>query len=133
MIKGFDHFTITVTDIEQSVEFYRDLLGLPVLGKLVKEDGVFVYLKLGNGMLELFEFDKKGKPYQAKALEDIGIQHLGMTVDSVDDVTAELKNHDVKFTVEPRSIDGVRLAFFEDPDGIFIEIMEGELDLLPYE
>jgi len=133
MIRGFDHFAITVNDMKRSIEFYRDILGLSVLGKLVKENGIFVYLKLGTDMIELFEFDKKGKPYQAKELEDIGIQHLGLKVDSVDDVTEKLKKEDVKFTLEPRSIDGVRLAFFEDPDGIFIEIIEGELDLLPYE
>jgi catechol 2,3-dioxygenase-like lactoylglutathione lyase family enzyme len=133
MIKSFDHFTITVTDMERSIKFYRDILGLPVLGKLVKEDGIFVYLKLGTGMIELFEFNNKGKPYQVKELEDIGIQHLGLKVDSVDEVTERLKKEDVKFVVEPRSVDGVRLAFFKDPDGIFLEIMEGELDLLPYE
>ncbi|MFW6026861.1 MAG: VOC family protein [Candidatus Woesearchaeota archaeon] len=132
MIKGFDHFTITVSDMERSIEFYRDLLGLEVLGKLVKEKGVFVYLKLGEGMLEIFEFDKKGKDYQQKELEDIGIQHLGMTVADVDTVTKKLKKAGVNFLVEPRSVDGVRLAFFEDPDGINIEIMQGELDLIPY-
>jgi len=132
MINKFDHFTVTVTDMEQSVKFYRDTLGLEVLGKLVKENGIFVYLKLGEGMLELFEFDKKGEPYKQKDLEDIGIQHLGMTVDDVDEVTEELKAKDVNFLVEPQSVDGVRLAFFEDPDGINIEIMEGELELQPY-
>ncbi|MFW5996217.1 MAG: VOC family protein [Halanaerobiaceae bacterium] len=44
-----------------------------------------------------------------------------------------MKDEGVNFLVEPRSVDGVRLAFFEDPDGVNIEIMQGELDLLPYE
>lgn len=130
-----DHITITVADMRRSVEFYRDLLGFKVLGKLENKSqgSLFVYLDTGNGVLELFEFQKKGKPVEASSNEDSGLKHIGFRVDSVDEIIAKLRESDVKITMEPLDADGgVRIAFFQDPDGVLLEVIEGDLQLEPY-
>ena len=130
----FDHITITVSNLEKSIEFYRDILNMKVLGKLEQEAATFVYLEFESGeILKLFKFDEEGKSYDYKPDKDIGIKHFGLRVNDVDKVTENLKEKGIEFTLEPLSTDGVRLAFFKDPDGISIEIIEGELDLIPYE
>lgn len=136
MLKGFDHVTITVADLERSVKFYRDILGLEVAGMLEQDEGNFklVYLKVGGDIvLELFHFTEKGKSLPTTKDIDIGIKHIGFKVENVDVVTRRLKEKNVKFTLEPLdAVGGVRIAFFKDPDGVLLEILEGELELEPF-
>lgn len=102
---SLDHIAITVQDMERAIDVYRDALGLEVLGQLLLNEGTFklVYLQAGAGRIELF----------------------AVTVDDVDAVTRRLKAHDVRFTVEPTDAPGgVRLAFFHDPDGNLLGIVD---------
>ena len=135
MIKAFEHVTITVSDLERSIDFYQRVLGFKVLGMLEQNGGDFkiVYLDAGGATIELFHFKEKGRPLtEAKDL-DIGIKHIGFKVDNVDEAVKKLKETGVRFTLEPfDATGGVRIAFFKDPDGILIELIQGELELLPY-
>lgn len=136
MIKAFDHVTITVSDLKRSVDFYQHILGLKVMGVLKQNGGdlKIVYLNAGGATIELFNFKEKGKPLTETKDLDIGIKHIGFKVDDIDKVVKKLKEANVKFTMEPFDATGrVRIAFFKDPDGILIELVQGELKLLPYE
>ncbi len=133
MVKYLDHVTITVSDMEKSVYFYRELLGLEVIGQLEQEDGLFVFLKAGEyGMIELFAFEKQGVPFKEDKIEDIGLKHLALTVENVDQIFERLEGAGIEVIMRPQSRDGVRQAFVADPDGISVELMEGELKLEPY-
>jgi len=132
---NFDHLAITVSDLEKSVEFYRDILGFRVLGKLVQDNGnfVIVYLDMGDKVLELFNFTEKGKYLTTQNDKDMGIKHFAFKVKSVDQAFKYLREKGVEFTMEPNNaVGGVRIAFFKDPDNILIEIIEGELNLETY-
>ncbi|MFW5995902.1 MAG: VOC family protein, partial [Halanaerobiaceae bacterium] len=62
--------------------------------------------------------------------QDPGIKHFGFKVEDIDDVTRRLKEEEVKFTLDPLDAEGdVRIAFFQDPDGVLIELVEGSLNL----
>lgn len=130
---SFDHVTLTVSDLERSIEFYRDTLGLKVLGKIEQPDAglTIVYLKAGEGVLELFYFsDEEESCLDEREDTDLGLQHIGFEVSSVDKVADKLRQNDVEFALEPIDAEGgVRIAFFKDPDGILLELVEGELDL----
>ncbi|HOB16760.1 MAG TPA: VOC family protein [Defluviitoga sp.] len=133
----FDHLAITVSDLQQSIEFYRDILGFKVLGQLIQDNGNFiiVYLDMGNNkILELFNFSEKGEPITTYNDKNIGIKHFAYKVANVDETYRYLSDKGVEFSMEPTDAEGgVRIAFFKDPDGILIEIIQGELDLKPYE
>jgi len=132
----FDHVAITVSDMERSVKFYRDILGFKVLGKLENPEAgsLFVYLDTGSAIIELFQFKEKGAPWDRNRNEDYGLKHFCFRVDSVDEVIERLKAAGVKIVLEPfDATGGVRIAFFEDPDGVRIELIERELQLEPYE
>lgn len=130
---SFDHVTLTVSDLERSIEFYRDTLGLKVLGKIEQPDAglTIVYFEAGEGVLELFYFsDEEDSDLNEREDTDIGLQHIGFGVSNVDEVADKLRRNDVEFTLEPMDAGGgVRIAFFKDPDGILLELVEGELDL----
>ncbi len=136
MIKAFDHVTITVSNLKQSVDFYQRILGFKVTGMLEQNGGDFkiVYMDAKGATLELFYFKHGGQPLPEVKDPDVGIKHIGFKVDNIDEVVRKLKEANVKFTLEPfDAAGGVRIAFFKDPDGILIELVQGELELLPYE
>jgi len=136
MIKGFDHVTITVSDLKRSIHFYRDILGLKVRGMLTQNEGKFklVYVDAGNAVIELFHFEgEEGQPLSETKNQDIGIKHFGFKVDNVDEFVKHLKENNVEITLEPfDATGGVRIAFFKDPDGVLLEAVQGELALLPF-
>lgn len=60
----FDHVAITVADLDATLEFYRERLGYPVIGRLVHEQDprgfVIDYLQAGPAVLEVFTFTAPG-------------------------------------------------------------------------
>lgn len=131
----FQHVTVTVSDVNKSLAFYRDLLGFPYLGRLnyPNQIGLVIdFLDIGNnGILEIFSFAKAPVKPTEFIPDDcqLGMRHMAFKVQSVDATAARLKKAGVEFTIEPTyAIGGVRIAFFKEPDGALIEIIEGELD-----
>jgi catechol 2,3-dioxygenase-like lactoylglutathione lyase family enzyme len=133
-LKDFQHVTVSVSDVQRSLAFYRDLLGFSSSGRLYyhNDTGLVIdFLDVGNGhLLEIFSFDAPTKP--SDWLPDdlqTGLRHFGFKVKDVDATTARLKDAGVSFTLDPLDArGGVRIAFFEDPDGTLLEIIEGTLD-----
>jgi methylmalonyl-CoA epimerase len=132
----FDHVAITVQDMDRAVAFYRDLLGLEVLGQLFLEDGTIklVFLRSGGGCVELFEYRDQDAATAVGVPDTVGgFKHLALQTDDVDGVAARLKAAGVAFTLEPLdAVGGVRLAFFRDPDGNLLELVSATPDLAPY-
>jgi catechol 2,3-dioxygenase-like lactoylglutathione lyase family enzyme len=116
-----------VSDLDRSVEFYRDLLGFPVRESTVDSSGHRV-TTLGSGpLIRLVEVGPGGRKSEWDA-DDVqcGMRHFGMKVADVDEWTARLKAQGVPFELEPFDAFGdVRIAFFFDPDGAYLEFVQG--------
>ena len=131
----FQHVTVSVSDVKRSLTFYRDLLGFPVLGRLYYTNAIGLvidFLDIGNnGILEIFSFTKAPTKPSEFIYDDlqVGLRHIAFRVKNVDAMAGRLKQAGVEFTLNPvDAVGGVRIAFFKDPDGTLVEIMEGELD-----
>jgi lactoylglutathione lyase len=115
----FNHNNFNVTDIEKSIKFYEQALGLAVNFRMPAPDGSFEIVFLGDGAtghsLELTWLRDKEGAYE---LGDNEI-HLALCVDDMD---AALKKHSdmgcVCFKNEQMGI-----YFIEDPDGYWVEIV----------
>lgn len=132
--KDFQHVTVSVSDRDKSLAFYRDLLGFPYSGRLNYDNKVGLvidFLDIGNnGILEVFSFTKAPVKPSEFIPDDcqLGMRHFAFKVKSVDQTAARLKKAGVQFTLDPTdATGGVRIAFFKDPDGALIEILEREL------
>lgn len=144
-MKAIRHFGIVVEDIEKSLHFYRDLLGLEIK-RDIQEEGEFIDTILGlkgvkvrtvkmisdNGdtLVELLEYaSHKGKKRENYQIFDLGASHVAFTVGSVQKEYKILKEEGIIFTCEPQvSPDGkAKVAFCYDPDGVPVELVE-ELD-----
>ena len=123
MIKDIDHVAVVTTDVERAAKFYTDALGFREVGRLeTSHSGTLVFLSLGGTMVELFG---GGKPRASGDTGEVGYRHIALLVDDTDAEYERLKGLGVEFTMEPATVEsGLRIAFFKDPDGSPIEIMQ---------
>ena len=118
----FDHFNFNVLDLERSLAFYKEALGLAPVEEKEAEDGSFKLVYLGDGesdfRLELTWLRDRTEPY------DLGEQefHLAFLTDRFDQL---LERHKAMGCVCFENPD-MGIYFIEDPDGYWIEIVPGE-------
>lgn len=127
MIKRIDHTTITVRNVEKSIDFYTRLLGFTIEREMwIPEARLrIVFLRLEDTMLELFGVPEIHGEMISNVNEVVGYKHICLLVDSVDDEYERLARAGVHFRISPVTIQSaVRIAFFSDPDGLDIEMIE---------
>ena len=122
-VKKFLHTRMRVSDMEQTIQFYADVLGLEVLERKVSPRGSHLaFLKVPNSdeLIELTSFPPSGP---VKVQEDL--IHLAFQVESLDDAIAWLNAKGVKVTDGPtQTSSGSRFIFIDAPDGYEIELIE---------
>ena len=122
-VKKFLHTRMRVTDMEQTIAFYTNVLGLEVLERKVSPRGSHLaFLKVPNSeeLIELTSFPPSGP---VKVQEDL--VHLAFQVESLDDTIASLHAKGVKVTDGPtQTSSGSRFIFIDAPDGYEVELIE---------
>lgn len=117
------HTRMRVSDMEQTIAFYREVLGLEVLERKTSPRGSHLaFLKVPNSdeLIELTSFPPSGP---VKVQEDL--VHLAFQVESLDDTIAALTAKGVKITDGPtQTSSGSRFLFIDAPDGYEIELIE---------
>jgi catechol 2,3-dioxygenase-like lactoylglutathione lyase family enzyme len=108
IVEHVDFWAVPVTDMERSITFYRDTLGLPQTG-----DGGFPEFKLGdNGFLYLLSMEAIGSQFRAP--HDAG---FALRVADVHEARTELEAKGIEFNGEVLDTGVCHMAFFGDPDG----------------
>lgn len=119
MIIGHAHTCFTVSDLEQSIAFYRDKLGLEEAFDFKHEDGrrYGVYLYLGErNFIELFEGDL------GESAEGQSFRHICLEVDDIGQTVADLEASGVEVSTPKLGRDHSWQAWITDPDGNRIEL-----------
>ncbi|QAY66711.1 VOC family protein [Paenibacillus protaetiae] len=124
-VKKIEHLGIMVSDIERSVAFYTEVLGLKHVKTMLHNDGVIrlaflAFPEAGETILELVE------GYNGPVAAEGRVHHAAFTVDDLDAELARIKSLDVnlrdtEITTLP---DGARYFFFYGPDGELLELFE---------
>jgi lactoylglutathione lyase len=139
------HTALNVTDMERSLKFYREVLGLEPMFEPQEASGErfekathipgakikFTMLKIGNGhtFIELIQYvNPKAKPNQL-TISDTGAPHVAFRVDNIDETKAKLESKGVKFNSDPVRIQagplkGRSFVYFKDPDGLTLELFQ---------
>ena len=140
MIKSIRHTGIVADDLAASLHFYGDLLGFKITKKM-EESGVFIdtILSLPNvsvttvkmaapdgSLIELLKFHSHSRKMNSRKICDIGITHMALEVNALDDVYERLKDEGIVFTAPPQvSPDGyAKVTFCSAPEGTSIELVE---------
>lgn len=135
------HVGISVSDIERSIAFYRDMLGMeqaceifPFGGEnfsqimdLENVQGRMCVIAKGNVQLELFEFShpKPATRDPNYSVGDRGISHFGVEISDIESTYARLRAAGVRFHSPVLTfMSGMRAAYGRDPDGNVFELLE---------
>ena len=130
MIKvlGIDHAAISVVDLERSLKFYTEVLGLKISPRENQKPGSEHFLDCGTSLIGLIQGEKDGKKHM---LEDGGLggNHISFRVPTQDfDRYAEdLKNLGIPITYQKKREKSWSL-YFLDPDGNKLEITAWPLE-----
>jgi catechol 2,3-dioxygenase-like lactoylglutathione lyase family enzyme len=145
-MNGVSHIAIGVRDMERSLRFYRDLLGLEVRYDQMQPIG-------GGGTASLYANPEKGKRRavhlhygkgegagfivltempggtsgEAIKLDQVGISHFSWSVDDLRAIFEKLEQAGVKVLVPPYETElsgghKYLTCLFEDPDGIIVQL-----------
>jgi methylmalonyl-CoA/ethylmalonyl-CoA epimerase len=131
MITRVDHIGIAVENLEESLKFYVDTLGMKAGGvEEVAEQKVKVaFLPCGDSELELLQStDPEGPIAKFIAAKGQGIQHVALRVDDIEATLADLKAKGVRLIDEtPRyGAGGAKIAFLHPKatNGVLVEICQ---------
>jgi catechol 2,3-dioxygenase-like lactoylglutathione lyase family enzyme len=141
-----DHVAVIVSDLDRSMQFYENILGLkPLYSPPRVSSGVelskavnvpntrmrFVMYEVNrnSAMLEVIQYlDPKGRPNDRRNC-DQGVMHLAFQVSNLEKSYNEMKSKGVKFNSPPNKVDsgpekGLKWVYLTDPDGATIELVE---------
>ena len=143
MITGIQHFSFTVSNLEDTIHFFHDLLGLeatPIrqakgwrIEKVLQMPGASLRISNvitpGNGNIEFIEYvAPRGNKIDLKTC-NVGVAHLALEVDNIQKMYDDLTAKGVKFNHPPLwpeagALKGWGTCYLKGPDGIALELME---------
>ena len=145
MINGIHHTSFTVSNMERSIAFYRDLLGMKVTWDSVQAGVQFkgpvadnvtncpgteqriVFLACGDSRIELVEYTPTGKRQLDNKASDTGSAHVCFKTEDIQKLYRKLVENNVRLHCVPQNLDFAQVMYFRDPDGIVLEAAQGQL------
>ncbi|MCP2049547.1 UNVERIFIED_ORG: glyoxylase I family protein [Paenarthrobacter nicotinovorans] len=145
MFRDFHHVVLLVTDFDQSMDFYTQVLGFelvsrdedrrgPFLDQMFGMDGVVIKLGLVRAGGEIIEIIEPVAPSVLAAVTDAsstraGIARVGWEVDDIEGMVSDLSAKGVEFVSDIVDMTvghyaGGKVVFFIDPDGILLELQQ---------
>ena len=122
MIKKLLHTRYRVRDLEKTVSFYKDVLGLRELRRHTSGRGSqLVFLKAPDGdvEIEICKFDQSGPVVVGPDLT-----HLAFEVDDLEKFAREAAAKGYPLSDGPHSTGSSKIAFIDAPEGYEVELIE---------
>ncbi|HUK49431.1 MAG TPA: VOC family protein [Terriglobales bacterium] len=127
----FVYTGIRVREMEESVRFYTEVLGMVIVEPIQKTaptKGSVATLKSPNSeqLLELNHYEEDS-PYSSPYVNGEDLDHIAFDVENLEAAIKELKRQGIEVVVEPGQIGreiGWKEAYVKDPNGIWIELLQ---------
>jgi catechol 2,3-dioxygenase-like lactoylglutathione lyase family enzyme len=144
MIDSIHHTSFTVTDLDRSIGFYRDILGMklvwdsselgiefrgPESDRMTGCPGTeqrIAFMSIGGDLIELVQYTPLGKPLADNQASDTGSGHVCFLTKTIQELYERLSAKGMQIHCEPQAVGAAKVMYFRDPDGIILEAMEGE-------
>lgn len=141
-VQAVRHTGIVVSEMERSLPFYRDLLGMEVWADF-KDDSAYAQAVTGvlganiwmvklkardGGSVELLQYLSHAQPLPESLVKacDVGCNHVALQVADIDALYNKLLSHGIRFhappTVSPDG--GAKVTYCRDPEGVIIELVQ---------
>ncbi len=139
MVKSLNHVGLSVVNLEKSVKFYTEVLGMEIDYRAYHEgkpisDVVGVkkanlqvcVVRKGDCKIELIEYGNRVDPKGHKRQNEPGLIHISFEVDDVDEVYQTVRDLGYEFYSQPMVTrpGGPRICYFKGPDDVTMELYE---------
>ena len=127
-IKGIDHVAFNVRDLDSSLKFYTEVIGLKITEREPSKPGIEYFLDCGSSLLGIIQA-KDLTSSHLFANEGLGANHFSFRVHSndFDAMIAHLENHQVKIEFAKKRAKSWSLYFY-DLDGNKLEATSWPLE-----
>lgn len=129
-ITKLNHVAIAIKDIDRSLTFWRDVLGLQVdhIENVPSQNSEVVFLPLGDTEIELVH-PTSADSGLARFVEEKGggMHHICLEVDDIDEMLTELKAKGIRLIDEiARELPGRKMAFVhpKSSNGVLVELYQ---------
>jgi len=121
--KALDHVALKVTDMDKTLHFYHQVLGLELLRTSGPhaEGGRSAVLQVGGQGINVFS---RSDVVSVERENPVGVDHFCLTMEaaSVDDLMADLRQAGVDIFRGPVAFRDGTSVFVSDPDGVHVEL-----------
>jgi glyoxylase I family protein len=130
---GVHHLALICSDPEQTIRFYQDVLGFPLVELFENRDypgSSHFFFDIGNrNMLAFFDFPDLGLEPVPEGLG--GVQHVAISVtpEVFETLKAKLDALGIEYLGPDRGVE--ESVYFKDPDGIQVELIRQPLFEVP--
>jgi glyoxylase I family protein len=131
-VRGLHHLALICSDVEQTIQFYQELLGFPLVELMENRDykgSTHLFFDMGHdNLLAFFDFPGLGLQPGIEALG--GVQHIAISIDSdnFEVIKKRLEERGIQYLGPDRGAkDSI---YFKDPDGIQIELIREPLKVM---
>ncbi|WP_408955079.1 VOC family protein [Natroniella sp. ANB-PHB2] len=141
MLKGTFSSQLVVSDVERSIKFYKENLGLdlilgptePLTGsklsnalKIPDVNLRMALFKVGeSALLELYEvINPKPETNEPISINSIGASRINFVVEDIEATKKELEAKGVEFFSSIKEFEGRKWVVMSDPDGIGLELVQ---------
>lgn len=123
-VKKLEHIGLMVKDMDESIQFYTEIVGMKLDRRVALDNGVELSFLIFPGQ-ESVELELIGR-FDETLTESGIVNHIAFTVEDIDGEVARLKAAGVRMIdEEPRTIlNGVKIAFFYGPSGERLELFQ---------
>ncbi len=111
---------IFVSDMQRSVAFYRDVIGIP----LKYETPHWTEFATEGATLALHKSDTSNLEAEPPGSEKPGTCRAGFQVPNLDEFHQRMLEHNVTCVQEPQETFGVKIAQYLDPDGLTLSVSD---------
>ena len=127
-VQGIDHVALSVVDLERSLKFYTEVLGLKISPREYQKPGVEYFLDCGTSLIGLIQGEKNGEKH---LLQDAGLggNHVSFRIPTkdFDRYHEEIKSLGITITYIKKREKSWSI-YFLDPDGNKLELTSWPLE-----
>ena len=124
----YDHVHLRSPDPDATAAWYAKMFGAEIIHSVMSNGIERTDMRLGGIMVFIAKVPDSAELAEKPENSFVGLDHMGLRVNDIDDVCAELKAKGAEFTTEPKTIrPGVRIAFVRGPEGVLIELLDRDV------
>ncbi|MBN1532262.1 MAG: VOC family protein [Spirochaetes bacterium] len=117
------HVGIKVRDVDASIRFYREVMGLDIVDSMEFHGKRFVFV--GNDTIQIEMEQAKPGDTQADPVNMTGLNHFSVVVDDIHGFVKDARSRGANVLNDPLHPRPDRLtSFMKDPDGVLIQVIQ---------